>query len=181
MKTKQRTQGMMIILQAIFSGHRMSIRKNDISNTWTFNMHPILTYDKHMFIASFLTFNNILFCIRPMLDKCHPLTTDFTQQKQNREDVQFKKFSFFSKHLMNLYVHYYYSDVQDVQLYVNLYVNCTSWTREKSRISFTRHAFNVNVLYTFTKRNSLHLGHSSHIVGVVFNHDLLECQQLLRV
>ena len=181
MKTKQRTQAIMIILQAIFSGHRMSIRKNDISNTYIFNMHPILTNDKHISIASFLTFNNIIFCIRPMLDKCYPLTTDFTRQKQNREHVQFYKFLFFNKYLMNLYVHYYYSDVQDVQLYVNLYVNCTVLIWEKSRISFTRHAFNVNVLYTFTKRNSLHLGHSSHIVGVVFNHDLLECQQLLRV
>ena len=88
MKTKQRTQGIMIILQAIFSGHRMSIRKNDISNTYTFNMHPILTYDKHMFIASFLTFNNILFCIRPMLEKCQAQSTDFTRQKTNSESVQ---------------------------------------------------------------------------------------------
>ncbi len=114
MKINQHTQGIMIILQAIFSIHRMSIRKNDISNTYTYslNMHPILTYDKHMFIASFLTFNNILFGIRKMLDKCHPQTTDFTRQKQNRENVQFYKFLFFNKYLTNPYVHYSYSDVQ---------------------------------------------------------------------
>ncbi len=40
-----------------------------------------------------------------------------------------------------------------------------------SKSTITRHAFNVNVLCIFTKRNSLHLGHSSHIVGVVFNHE----------
>ena len=110
----------------------MSIRKNDISNTYIFNMHPILTNDKHISIASFLTFNNIIFCIRPMLDKCYPLTTDFTRQEQNREHVQFLKFLFFNKHLMNPYVHYYYSDVQDVQLYVNLYVFSTVLIKEKS-------------------------------------------------
>ena len=53
MKTKQRTQGIMIILQAIFSRHR-----------------------------------------------------------ENTENVQFKKFLFFNKHLTNPYVHYSYSDVQ---------------------------------------------------------------------
>ncbi len=53
MKTKQRTQGIMIILQAIFSRHR-----------------------------------------------------EYT------ENVQFKKFLFFNRHLTNLYVHYSYSDVQ---------------------------------------------------------------------
>ena len=53
MKTKQRTQGIMIILQAIFSGHR-----------------------------------------------------------ESTEDVQFKKFLFFNRHLTNPYVHCSYSDVQ---------------------------------------------------------------------
>ncbi len=157
MKTKQHTQGMMLILQAIFSIHKMSIRKNDISNTYTFivdfriiftlsgvggnsdsrlsrrtvairrsilqnkcknncifhyNMHPILTYDKHMFIASFSTFNNILFCIRKLLDKYHPQTTDFTRQEQNRESVQFYKFLFFNRCLTNPYVDCSYSTVQ---------------------------------------------------------------------
>ena len=101
MKTKQRTQGIMIILQAIFSGHRMSIPKNDISNT--FNMHTILTYDKHMFIASILSFDIILFCIRPMLDKCHPQTTDFKRQKTNSENVQFNFFLIFYKSFTNPY------------------------------------------------------------------------------
>ncbi len=85
MKTKQHTQGIMIILQAIFSIHRMSIRKNDTSNTYTFN--------------------NILFCIRKVLDECHPQTTDFTRLEQNRENVQFQKIMFFNKHLTNPYVH----------------------------------------------------------------------------
>ncbi len=112
MKTNQHTQGIMIILQAIFSIHRMSIRKNDISNTFTLNMHPILTYDKHMFIASFLTFNNILFCIRKMLDKCYPQTADFTRQEQNREHVQILKLIFFNKYLTNPDLDYSYSDIQ---------------------------------------------------------------------
>ncbi len=74
MKTKQHTQGIIIILQAISSIHRMSIRKNDASNTYTFN--------------------NILFCIRKVLDECHPQTTDFTRLKQNSEDVQFQEIIF---------------------------------------------------------------------------------------
>ena len=168
-------------IQAIFSTHRMSIRKNDISNTYTFKMHPIITYDKHMFVASFLTFNNILFCIRKMLDKCHPQTTNFTRQKQNRENVQILKLFILNKYLKNPYLDYSYSDVKNVQLYVNLYVFFPVLISEISRLSLTRHAFNVNALCTFTKRNSLHLLHSSHLVGGVFNHDLLECQQCWRV
>ncbi len=185
MKTKQRTQGMMIILQAIFSVHRMSIRKNDISNTYKFRMSHILTYDKHMFVASFLKFNNILFCIRPMLDKCHPQTTDFLRQNKIVKTYNLKKILFLNKYLMNPYVHCSYSDAQRrtvVHQFVRLlYVYCTVLTKEKSRLSLTRHALNVYVLCTFTKHYSLHLGHSSHIVGVVFNHDLLECKHCWRV
>ncbi len=102
MKTKLQTQGIMIVLQSILSRHRMSFHKNNISNTYTFNMNYIITYNKHMFIATLFTFNNILFCIRKMLEKCHPQTTDFTRQKQNREHVQFNKFCFLTNPLRTL-------------------------------------------------------------------------------
>ncbi len=112
MKTKQHTQDIMIVLQAILSMHRMSSHKNDISNINTFSMNPILTYDKHMIINPLFTFNNMLCCIRKMLDKCHPQTTNFTRLNRNRKHVQFKKLLFLNKSLTNPDVDYSYSDVQ---------------------------------------------------------------------
>ena len=123
MKTKQHTQDIMIVLQAILSMHRMSFHKNDILNTYTFNMNPILTYDKHMFIATLLTFNNILCCIRKMLDKCHLQTTDFIRQNKIGKTYNFKNFRFFNKFLTNPYVDCSdrtYKNVQFVREFIRL-------------------------------------------------------------
>ena len=134
MKTNQHTQDIMIVLQAILSMHRMSFHKNDILNIYTFNMNPILTYDKHMFIATLLTFNNILCCIRKMLDKCHLQTTDFIRQNKIGKTYNFKNFRFLINSLRTLMLTTLTGRTKTYSLYVNLYVFCTVLIREHYRL-----------------------------------------------
>ncbi len=126
MKTKHHR--IMIILQAIFSSNRNTLPKSE--NSHIFNMNVIHINVIPLCIASLLTFNNILSCIRKMLDKCHAQSTDFIRQKTNSENVQINFFLLFYKFYSNPY-----EDCSE-----STYQNCTDVRN------------NVQFLYSFDKR-----------------------------
>ena len=125
MKTKY--QWIMIILQAIFSLNRNTLRKRE--NSYIFNMNLIRINAIPLCIAPLLTIRYILLCIRKMLDKCNPQATDFTRQKTKSESVQ-----------NNFFLLFY-------QSYANPYGYCSESTKKNC----TDVRNNVQFLYSFDK------------------------------
>ncbi len=128
MKTKY--QWIMIILQAIFSLNRNTLRKRE--NSYIFNMNLIRINAIPLCIAPLLTIRYILLCIRPMLDKCNPQATDFTRQKTKSESVQNIFFYFFINPMRTLMDTALKALKKTVQMYEIMSNFCTVLIRKNS-------------------------------------------------
>ncbi len=106
MYTNPNGQFTAIIRYGLFSIHKISELKNDISITISVNVHVLYTFTKCIFITSILTFTNIQLSIRKILGNCLKQETDFTRQKLKMETVLFSFFSILGIILTNPYAHY---------------------------------------------------------------------------
>ena len=91
-ENKHLAQKTRMILQEIFTEHRIPYYKHITSNSIMFKMNVLYTYTKHIVITPTLTYDNILFCIRPILETCPFHKTNFNTEKQKMEIVLFLKF-----------------------------------------------------------------------------------------
>ena len=57
-----------------------------------FKMNVLYTYTKYIVFTPTLTYDNILFCIRPILETCPFHKTNFNTEKQKMETVLFLNF-----------------------------------------------------------------------------------------
>ncbi len=80
-----------IIPYILFSLHKISRLKNDISITISVNVHvhDLYTLTKCIFILSILTIINMQVSMSKILGNCLKQTTDFTRQKPKMETVLF--------------------------------------------------------------------------------------------
>ncbi len=128
MKTKHHR--IMIILQAIFSLNRNTLPKSE--NSYMFNMNVIHINVNPLCIASLLTFNNILSCIRKVLDKCHAQSTDFTRQRRIVKVYKLIFFYFFINSIPTLMKTALKALKKTVQMYEIMYNFCTVLISENS-------------------------------------------------
>ncbi len=71
-----------IIRYGLFSIHKISELKNDISITKSVNVHVLYTFTKCIFITSILTFINIQSSMSKKLGNCRKQETDLTRQNR---------------------------------------------------------------------------------------------------
>ncbi len=127
---KTRYQRIMIILQAIFSIHRNTLRKSE--NSCMFNMNLIRINAIPLCIAPLLTFRNIQFCIRKRLDKCNPQTTNSHDKRRKLKVYKILFFYFFINPMLTLMDTALKALKKTVQLYEIMYNFCTVLIRKNS-------------------------------------------------
>ena len=120
----------MIILQAIFKLNRNTLPKS--KNSCMFNMNVIPINVIPLCIASLLTFRNILFCIRKVLNQCHAQSTDFRRQRRIVKVYKLIFFYFFINSIPTLMKTALKALNKTVQMYEIIYNFCTVLISENS-------------------------------------------------